>query len=425
MIRRNSRAILIGAASLLFIFTFWWIVSRDQNRTEASQPTFSTKYTDEYGLDALFHLLETEGMNPEKNYFRLTQADLGADDNLVVMAPLDEMIGEQRDHIMQRVEEGMNLLISVRRGDNILRKLPVSLERTAEPEEYLDGYLPLEAAGPHPILDGVQSLVYLPRENDALSAGAIGDGISRQFSGSLSDDFGYYFRSDSVNLVPVLEANGEVHVAYLNHGRGRIYLVSHPYIFTNDGIKYADNAVLVMNLFRRMLRDNEGRLVFDEYHQGFPLDRLSTPLNEPEIRIMAWALFIVFLLAVWSLSRKVGRPVPPAEEPRRNLGEFISSVAYLYYQQGDQTLMYREIVTRFLHRLKNIFGIPQSEALKVTPDLLRLATQKWNAEEADALGRLLTRLYQVPKDDKERTLEIVREIRKFSLRNKLDPYGNG
>jgi hypothetical protein len=407
--------VVLGFAALFFGIYLTMMMGKGL-RKESLTPTFSTQFTDEYGLDALFTLLIEEGYNPEKNFFRLDQADLVIQDNLVLMAPLDEMMIEQQEYLIERVKEGMTILACVRTSDNFLEGATIKTVETRDPDAFREGHLALEAAGPHPLLEGVKEIVFLPNESaEGVPLGVFGREVAR--------DFSYYFYSDSITLIPLLEAKGEVHLAYAQVGKGRIFLVSHPYLFTNEGIGKADNAVLVMNIFRRMKRDSPGRLLFDEYHQGFPIDRMATPLNEPEVRVMAWSVFIIFILAIYSLARKPGRPVAPPDEPRRNIGEFVESVASVYYTKGDNTLLNRDITLRFLNRIKNLFGVPQKENLKVDNQLLFQATRKWNKQEAESLCKLLNQLYHIPKYNREAVLKVVQEIRRFSIRNKLDQHG--
>ncbi len=410
--KKRKKFFIIAACVATFVGLYLFLMLRYNGRKTALAPTFSTQYTDEYGLEALYKLLGEQGMKVERNFYRLTQADLGKGDNLVLMAPLDELSTEEKEVLLKKVKRGMNLLACPRRRDNFLKDAKINLVETESVRDYQRGELPLEPAGPLPMLNNVNEILYLPDEGSVY----LSEGINGRF--------GYYYFTDTLALVPVLSARNETHLGYTKYGNGKIFLVSHPYIFTNEGIGKYDNALLVTNLFRKLTKEDNGRIIFDEYHQGFPIDRLATPLNEPPVRYMMWAFVGAFVISVYSFSRRVGRPIPEPPPPGRNISEFVESVARVYRKRGEEVIVYREVVKRFLHKVKSTLGLNPAEPLKMNEAFRSICTIRFGEKEAQKLDALLQSLQSKNQiNEEDQMVSVVQQIRQFSIRNKLDQNG--
>jgi hypothetical protein len=110
-------------------------------------------------------------------------------------------------------------------------------------------------------------------------------------------------------------------------GKGRLVLLTDPYVVANNGISQADNVVLAMNLFAGW---SSGMIAFDEYHHGFGASQggglMAYFRGTPAPWMMAQA-GLSAIIAVYSYGRRFGRPVPLRRERRTTNLEFVSGMA--------------------------------------------------------------------------------------------------
>ncbi|HEX8456135.1 MAG TPA: DUF4350 domain-containing protein [Pyrinomonadaceae bacterium] len=112
-------------------------------------------------------------------------------------------------------------------------------------------------------------------------------------------------------------------------GRGRIVVLSDPFIVANRGINRADNLQLATNVLTAA--SSGGLIVFDEFHQG-----RGTTRNEfaayfagtPVIAMFA-QLLLIAAAVVWTRGRRFARPLPAPRVDRRSKLEFVASMAEL------------------------------------------------------------------------------------------------
>ena len=126
-------------------------------------------------------------------------------------------------------------------------------------------------------------------------------------------------RADSTEKspAPVVHFAGE-HGALLvdfAHGKGRIVLLSDPFLVANNGISSADNLQLALNL----VAGAGGPIAFDEFHQGRSASQnalIGYFAGTPVLAMCGQAALIVLAL-IWTRGRRFARPLPLL--PRRSL----------------------------------------------------------------------------------------------------------
>ena len=192
-------------------------------------------------------------------------------------------------------------------------------------------------------------------------------------------------RDDYVTLLGVPDA---VLIAGIKQGSGYIYLSATSYPFTNEGLRNAENAALVLNMLRRVPAG--GRIQFDEYHHGFftPPSTSKILLGSPWGWAAAYAVAVIALYLILS-GRRFGRPVPLKEEVvRRSSAEYIESMADLFQRGGKRGYILGHYHTAFKRALARKDGInPQIDDAEFVRELARAR----DVNEQEVLA-LLTRL---------------------------------
>jgi hypothetical protein len=138
-------------------------------------------------------------------------------------------------------------------------------------------------------------------------------------------------------LTPLLSQSGAVTaVAEKVGGAGHAYVLASAFPLSNDGLRDADSATLVLSLLERA---RGGAIGFDEYHHGevdVPADGAAAIFESP--LGLALLLGLVAVLCFLAVSgRRLGRPLPahdPALVP--TTASYIDAMAGLYSRSRDR-----------------------------------------------------------------------------------------
>ena len=162
---------------------------------------------------------------------------------------------------------------------------------------------------------------------------------------------------ETVSYAPVVhiaDNSGALLVDYM-YGRGRVILLSDPYIVTNTGIRAHDNLQLAINV----LTTYDGLIAFDEYHHGRGITRnafASYFSGTPVLAIAAQVVLLV-LLVLWTNARRFGRPLPLPYVDRRSSLEFVASMAELQERSRAFDLAIENIYPRTRRVLARYAGV--------------------------------------------------------------------
>ncbi|HZH30937.1 MAG TPA: DUF4350 domain-containing protein [Pyrinomonadaceae bacterium] len=130
---------------------------------------------------------------------------------------------------------------------------------------------------------------------------------------------------------PVFHVNDERGALLLDfaRGRGRIVVLSDPFIVANRGINRADNLLLALNVVAGA--DDSGLIAFDEFHQGRGTTRneFAAYFAGTPVLAMCAQLFLIAAAVVWTRGRRFGRALPAPRVDRRSKLEFVASMAEL------------------------------------------------------------------------------------------------
>ena len=206
-------------------------------------------------------------------------------------------------------------------------------------------------------------------------------------------------RDDYVTLMGAPDA---VLLAGVKLGSGYAYLSATSFPFTNEGLRDAQNAALVLNMLRRVPAG--GRIQFDEFHHGFftPPSTTRVLLGNPWGWGATYAACVIALYLLLS-GRRFGRPVPLKEElTRRSSAEYVESMADLFQRGGKRGYILRHYHGAFKRRIARKAGIsPQLADAELVRELART-----RALDEPALLALLARL----RADAPSEAELVRAV---------------
>jgi len=164
----------------------------------------------------------------------------------------------------------------------------------------------------------------------------------------------------TMSPAPVVSFTGERGSLLIDypHGKGRIVLLSDPYIVANNGINRADNLQLAINV----VVGSGGLVAFDEFHQGRAATQnalIQYFAGTPILAICA-QLGLIGLAIVWSRGTRFARPLPLPQVDRRSSLEFVASMAELQQRAKAHDLALENIYTRVRRVLVRYAGLSQT-----------------------------------------------------------------
>jgi hypothetical protein len=216
----------------------------------------------------------------------------------------------------------------------------------------------------------------------------------------------------NVSAAPVLNfarEGGDLLVDY-PHGKGRIVLLSDPFIVANNGISRADNLELAVNV----VTGNGGLVAFDEFHQGRSAthNALIQYFDGTPVLAICGQLALIGLMVIWSRGSRFGRPLPLPQVDRRSSLEFVASMAELQQRARAHDLALENIYGRIRRVLVRHAGLNQSSpraevaarvAARSGLSRQKLETLMRNCEDA---------INGAPTNAKE-SLRMVRQLRQI------------
>jgi hypothetical protein len=202
-------------------------------------------------------------------------------------------------------------------------------------------------------------------------------------------------------------------VAEYPHGKGRIVLVSDPYVVANNGINRADNLQLAINV----VVGNGGVIAFDEFHQGRSATHnalIQYFAGTPVLAICA-QLILIGLAIVWSRGARFGRPLPLPHVDRRSSLEFVASMAELQQRAKAHDLALENIYSRVRRVLVRHAGLNQGSPRAQIAARVALRS-KLSQKQLESLMRSCEdTINGAPTNGKE-ALRLVKRLREVEAR---------
>ena len=210
-------------------------------------------------------------------------------------------------------------------------------------------------------------------------------------------------------MVNFSRENGALLAEY-PHGKGRIVLLSDPFIVANNGISRADNLQLAVNV----VTGKGGLVAFDEFHQGRSAahNALIQYFEGTPVLAICGQFALVGLILIWSRGSRFARPLPLPRVDRRSSLEFVASMAELQQRAGAHDLALENIYGRVRRVLVRHAGLnhssPRAEiaariAARSGLNQQKLETLMRNCEDA---------INGAPTNGKD-SLRMVRQLRQI------------
>jgi uncharacterized membrane protein len=384
--KKGSRGVLL-VVSMLFVFIainfFFFVDSRESTENEENGDR-SSYHSTPYGTLAYYTLLEQNGVavsRLEKPYTTLkTAAEPGT---LFVIAPPVKYNPSQEEFegLNKWVESG-GLLIIIDR--EISLKIGDDLDVETSHADISSYVKPLQ---PTKYTRGVRRL-----------------SVSR---------FASHLKVESRSATLQIGDNQGTIVADAKAGRGRIVLITDPFIVANNGIGEEDNLALALNI----LEDRPpGGVAFDEYHHGYGVQGLIGSgglLGYFKGTPVLWMIVqagLITLLFVYTRGRRFARPLPLGRERRTTNLEFVSSMATITRLARATGLAMESIYSEFRRSLCRYSNLPPS----VETSKLADAVSRRGKVDGPALSSLLAQCEGIAHGDQvtdAKMLDLVTRIR--------------
>lgn len=197
-----------------------------------------------------------------------------------------------------------------------------------------------------------------------------------------------------------------------SYGRGRVVIMSDPYVVSNAGLNRADNLFLAVNLATGGLR--RGRILFDEFHQGYGEGQnevFAYFRGTPVLWLFAQGALVALAL-VWTRGRRFARSLPAPHVDRRSKLEFVASMAELQQRSRAYDLALENIYTRTRRALARYGGLPSNS----TPERIAERVAARSGRDKGALQTLLRECEDATAGaplTAKRSLELARSLREL------------
>jgi Domain of unknown function (DUF4350) len=209
-----------------------------------------------------------------------------------------------------------------------------------------------------------------------------------------------------------MDERGSLLVEY-PHGKGRIVLLSDPYIVANNGINRADNLQLAINV----VAGSGGVVAFDEFHQGrgSTQNALIQYFEGTPVLAICAQLMLIGLALVWSRGTRFGRPLPLPHVDRRSSLEFVASMAELHQRAKAHDLALENIYSRLRRVLVRHAGLNQNASIGQIAARVA-ARSKLNQKQLESLMRSCEDTINGAPTGAKETLRLVKRLRDIEAR---------
>ncbi len=163
-------------------------------------------------------------------------------------------------------------------------------------------------------------------------------------------------------LVPLFERHATPTVAYGRVGKGGLLVLGSAWSISNDGIASDDNLILVLNALNRRGPASKITVTFDEFHHGYGRTPGIMSLIGTSARLGILQLCMAFLLLVFAVSRRFGKPIY-LREGARYRSEYLSSMSSLLRKAHAVDVVRRELDRKFKEDLCHWLGLPPDAAI--------------------------------------------------------------
>ncbi|PYP85118.1 MAG: hypothetical protein DMF61_17640 [Blastocatellia bacterium AA13] len=393
--KRNTATVLMifGILLTLIALNLAFLVDKDEDETEEKSKR-STYRSTPYGIKALYSLLEESRYPVQRLEHPFT--DLPGLHNVGTLVMIDAE--EEFNPAPAEFESLSKWIASGKLCVLVGRKISVPFDEHTYVATQLAGY-------------GKEARVLQPTD------------LTRGVTKISLSDFASSVRVQSSTAIAHVGSDAGTVVADTKLGKGRIIILTDPYVIANNGISKADNLTLALNL---LAERPEGDIAFDEYHHGYGISGraggatagVMAYFSGTPVPWMMRQLGLIILLFVFSKGRRFARPLPLKRERRTTNLEFVSSMAVITRLARATDIAMQSIYTEFRRRLCQYAGLPP----KSSSAALAEAASRRAKKNPARLKALMTRCEEVasgaPASDSE-MLKLVAGVRELESSLKL------
>lgn len=215
----------------------------------------------------------------------------------------------------------------------------------------------------------------------------------------------------SISTAPVahLTDNRGALVVDYPHGRGRIVILSDPFMVANKGINQADNLRLAVNL----LASSGGLIAFDEYHQGrrATQNEVAAYFSGTPVLAMLAQLGVIVLAVLWTNGRRFARPLPVPQVDRRSSLEFVASMAELQQRARAYDLAIENIYARLRRVLARYAGVDGGSPRALIAERIAARSGKIDRQQLEALMFECEETINGAPIDAKKSLALIARLR--------------
>ena len=356
--------------------------------------TFSHEDKNPFGTKALNDLLETEGINLKNSYKTLYELkdSLRPSQAVVIIASSMRDGKEDIDVLLNHVAKGGEALIA---ADYFSGKLSDSLGISCYDNLFKDKELFMhnDTATLHFVNPHLDTAKTFPYRRDNIH--------------------NYFGRIDSVKAAVIVKNEiGQTVMVRINHGKGRLFLLCAPMIFTNIHLLSKENHEFAAGILSFLTSKEILRTEF--YHLGRM--EAGSPLrfilnNEP----LRWAYYIsmVALLLFMIFEAKRRQRIIPVIKPFTNSTlEFVSTIGNLYYQKSDHKNIGEKKIQFFFDQVRSQYNLNANQPTENFAELL--ARKSGNpVDETRTLLKVIGHVFGSNQLSAEELKRLNRSIEKF------------
>jgi len=200
-------------------------------------------------------------------------------------------------------------------------------------------------------------------------------------------------------------------------GKGELFLVSTPLMFTNFGMLDGNNASYAFRLLSYLKKSPASPLVrIEAYgkHDERPHSPLRYILSEETLRWATYSILVLLILFMAFTAKRRQRIIPVrVAPPNRTLG-FMFLISNLYYQKHDNLEILKMKYMFFCAEVKDLSGVDLSDKLPSETDYERLIEK--SGMERESISRLLQNIQQAVGGTKVNDWQLkhyIDEMNKF------------
>ncbi|MEW6735418.1 MAG: DUF4350 domain-containing protein [Acidobacteriota bacterium] len=208
--------------------------------------------------------------------------------------------------------------------------------------------------------------------------------------------------------------------AEIQLGNGKIFVLSDPYIISNNGINAEDNVCLAINLATDNHAPNQaGVIAFDEFHHGYKETQSQYASLRDYFRgtPVPWLLGQVTLIGlaiVFTQGRRFARALPLKKIDRASSLEFVSAMANIQRAARARDLAMENIFLRFKIRLCHWVAISATATSEQIATAIMRKVGRNDPARTKSIKQLLTECDAIVKGgevSEAKLLSLTRQMR--------------